>query len=285
MSTRPPRAGHSPAMRARRADPADARRPPRRRSRWPAAARRLPVGVLLGVLVAAPAVFAAPASAAAQDSSEEQPADAADVEVRIEAQRLEDGRVEFGMRLRIPGEAWSERVLPERRFLAPGVEPGRWYVSSSMLLQRQDATGQPAGGAGVGTDLRIAAQPLTDGRQEFALQQRRPGGTWSERMLPARRFVPPDAAVGRWLASSPLAVGIDAGSAEPDPADTPGGDAPQPPAGDAPSGGDDNQPGSVQVSDDVLDFDMTDVHTGETVNIRSVVNGETPLLFWLWSPY
>ena len=30
---------------------------------------------------------------------------------------------------------------------------------------------------------------------------------------------------------------------------------------------------------------MIDVHTGETVNLRSVVNGETPLLFWLWSPY
>ena len=46
-----------------------------------------------------------------------------------------------------------------------------------------------------------------------------------------------------------------------------------------------NDLGIVQVSEDVLDFDMIDVHTGETANIRSVVTGHTPLLFWLWSPY
>ncbi len=39
------------------------------------------------------------------------------------------------------------------------------------------------------------------------------------------------------------------------------------------------------VSGDVLDFDMIDASTGATVNLRSVVNGRTPLLFWLYSPY
>ena len=39
------------------------------------------------------------------------------------------------------------------------------------------------------------------------------------------------------------------------------------------------------VSSDVLDFDMIDASTGATVNLRSVVNGKTPLLFWLYSPY
>ena len=39
------------------------------------------------------------------------------------------------------------------------------------------------------------------------------------------------------------------------------------------------------VSGDVLDFDMIDASTGATVNLRSVVNGKTPLLFWLYSPY
>ena len=39
------------------------------------------------------------------------------------------------------------------------------------------------------------------------------------------------------------------------------------------------------VSRDVLDFDMIDASTGATVNLRSVVNGRTPLLFWLYSPY
>ena len=39
------------------------------------------------------------------------------------------------------------------------------------------------------------------------------------------------------------------------------------------------------VSSDVLDFDMIDASTGATINLRSVVNGKTPLLFWLYSPY
>ena len=39
------------------------------------------------------------------------------------------------------------------------------------------------------------------------------------------------------------------------------------------------------VSDDVPDFDMINVSTGATVNLRSVVDGRTPLLVWLYSPY
>ena len=30
---------------------------------------------------------------------------------------------------------------------------------------------------------------------------------------------------------------------------------------------------------------MIDASTGATINLRSVVNGKTPLLFWLYSPY
>ena len=43
--------------------------------------------------------------------------------------------------------------------------------------------------------------------------------------------------------------------------------------------------GPDHVSSDVLDFDMIDASTGATVNLRSVVNGKTPLLLWLYSPY
>ena len=39
------------------------------------------------------------------------------------------------------------------------------------------------------------------------------------------------------------------------------------------------------ISEDVLDFDMIDVSTGATVNLRRVVHGRTPLLLWLYSPY
>ena len=39
------------------------------------------------------------------------------------------------------------------------------------------------------------------------------------------------------------------------------------------------------VSSDVPAFDMIDVATGDTVNLRSVVHGRTPILLWLYSPY
>ena len=39
------------------------------------------------------------------------------------------------------------------------------------------------------------------------------------------------------------------------------------------------------VSRDVLDFDMINAATGATVNLRWIVQGRTPLLLWLYSPY
>ena len=39
------------------------------------------------------------------------------------------------------------------------------------------------------------------------------------------------------------------------------------------------------VSSDVPAFDMIDVATGDSVNLRSVVHGRTPILLWLYSPY
>ena len=36
---------------------------------------------------------------------------------------------------------------------------------------------------------------------------------------------------------------------------------------------------------DVPDFQMVDVHSGETVNLQAVVTGEAPLLFWFWAPH
>ncbi len=59
--------------------------------------------------------------------------------------------------------------------------------------------------------VRIAAQRGADGRTEFALQHDPEAHTgapysWVERLLPARRFFPAGARVGRWLVSSPLTV-------------------------------------------------------------------------------
>ena len=44
-------------------------------------------------------------------------------------------------------------------------------------------------------------------------------------------------------------------------------------------------PTAFQISDDVPDRDLVVITTGETVNVRSVVTGEQPLLLWFWSPY
>ena len=54
-------------------------------------------------------------------------------EVRITAQRLEDGRTEFGLQQR-EGVGWSERILPSGRYFPAEVEPGRWLNSTPIQL-------------------------------------------------------------------------------------------------------------------------------------------------------
>lgn len=231
-------------------------------------------------LLAWSGLAALPAAAGAQEAPGQQSSATSDVDVRIVAQRHDNDDVEFGLQLRLSGEPWSEPVLPNRRFFPPEAEVGNWLVSSGVGMRRED----PVAVATV-VELRIAARRVQNDRVEFALQQRHPGQAWGELQLPDSRFFPMATEAGRWLVSSPLAVMSGVPIAEPQPADS-SGDAGEPPAtGTSTSGDEDGQPGAVQVSDDVLDFDMIDVQTGETVNIRSVVNGETPLLFWLWSPY
>ncbi len=56
------------------------------------------------------------------------------------------------------------------------------------------------------TGFRVLARHVAGGRVELGLQQRHAGGEWGERLLPQRRFVPADAAIGRWLGTSPVAV-------------------------------------------------------------------------------
>ncbi len=214
---------------------------------------RLRRAVLVGLL-AWLGVAGVPAAAGAQEATE-QPAEN-ELEARILAQRHEDGQVEFVMQFREAGQPWSESAEPPRRFLPPGVEVDVWFASSGLTITAE--AGTPS--AYVAAEVRVVVRLLANDRIEFALQKRLPGETWGERLLPAQRFFPPDAEVGRWLISSAVVVTLPAG----------------------PSGSD---LGVAQLSEDLLDFDMTDVHSGETVNIRSVVTGGTPLLFWLWSPY
>lgn len=53
-------------------------------------------------------------------------------EVRIAAQRLGDGRVEFALQVR-EGSEWGQRILPSRRFF-PATGSGRWLTSSPLNL-------------------------------------------------------------------------------------------------------------------------------------------------------
>jgi len=36
---------------------------------------------------------------------------------------------------------------------------------------------------------------------------------------------------------------------------------------------------------DVPDLQMINVHTGATLDLQSVVDGQSPLLFWFWAPH
>ena len=58
----------------------------------------------------------------------------ADIEVRVAAQRLADGRTEFALQHREPGGDWSERALPRARFFpATGSRPASWCHSAPSL--------------------------------------------------------------------------------------------------------------------------------------------------------
>ena len=143
-------------------------------------------------LIAVLGVTAIPASGAGHEA-----------EVRITAQRLADGRTESGLQQREADGGWSERVLPRARFFPATFAVGQW-LSGPPLTVRAPGGGDDA----AGTEVRITAQRLADGRTEFALQQREADGEWGERLLPPERFVPATAAVGRWLSSTPLTVSL-----------------------------------------------------------------------------
>ena len=78
-----------------------------------------------------------------------------------------------------------------------------------------------AGDDAAGTEVRITAQRLADGRTEFALQEREADGEWGERLLPRARFFPATATVGRWLSSTPLTVSLPEPEASPGTTPTP----------------------------------------------------------------
>ena len=57
-----------------------------------------------------------------------------------------------------------------------------------------------------GAVVRVAARRHDDGRVEVGVQWRDSDGRWGSRVLAQRRFVPADAAAGRWLVTTPLSA-------------------------------------------------------------------------------
>lgn len=86
----------------------------------------------------------------------------------------------------------------------------RWAAAVSLAvvafgLGGGAAAAQEAAGAGAG-EVRVAARALADGGVEVTLQTRAPGGGWSGRIEPPRRFLPADAEPGRWLWTGPVTI-------------------------------------------------------------------------------
>ena len=133
------------------------------------------------------------------------------IEVRITAQRLEDGRTEFAIEQR-EGDGGRGRLAPRARFLPAEPPVDRWLVSTPVTIAAPVEPGQ----SGNEVEVRITARRLEDGRTEFAVEQRE-GDGWSERIAPRARFLPAEPPVGRWLFSTPVTVG---GSTLASPVDT-----------------------------------------------------------------
>ncbi len=106
------------------------------------------------------------------------------LEWRVHARRHADGRFEVALQARTaPDGAWSERLLPERRFIPAGLAPGRWLFSSPVepvLVQPQIVSfyGHPdvraMGVLGHGTPAAVAAEVAAWALRYDALNGDRP---------------------------------------------------------------------------------------------------------------
>ncbi len=131
---------------------------------------------------------------------------ASDGEVRIWAQKLDSGNVEFGLRVDSRG---GVDVSFTNRFLVYGAaEAGVWYASESKLVVLGDSEASPQ------AVLRILARRLDSGNVEFGLRV----DSDKTRLPDARYFPYSSSTVGSRLYSSRLVVSPP-GSASPDAVD------------------------------------------------------------------
>lgn len=180
-------------------------------------ARIVTIGTAAVVLLLAAVMLAANAlsPAVAQDAQGSQ------IELRVIAQPLENGRIEFGIEHR------GEQILPTARYLTQRLiqqRRGQW-LSSTPVEVVGDSLAPPALSAGPDADealyrdvgdlwetrgfgravevVRVAAQPLADGRIEFAIEHN------GERIQPDARYLTPQLIrdrQGSWLRSSPVSI-------------------------------------------------------------------------------
>ena len=122
-------------------------------------------------------------------------------DVRIVARRLSNGKIEFGLEQRQSDDSWAGRRLPRARLFPATAAAGRWLVSTPITVSVAPTADSFAGDV----QVRLIARRLQDGRVEFALQERA-NGSWSDRMLPTRRYFLLTATTNRWLASSTLTL-------------------------------------------------------------------------------
>ena len=99
----------------------------------------------------------------------------------------------------------------------------------------------------------------------------------------AARDAPADAADAAAQNESPTSS-----AATPEPSPTTEDGAPETGAQTAEEGTTDDSAAPVPAlasPGDVPDLQMINMHTDEAINLQSVVDGQTPLLFWFWAPH
>lgn len=138
------------------------------------------IGALAAVVIAASALAVSPA--VGQDS---EVSDAPATTVRIQARKVDSGKVEFGLQLDGDRE-WLPRV---RLFPYRTANVGQWLFASPYTMSD-------------GTQVRIQARLLSSGNLEFGLRV-----DGDQVWLPRARFFPYETVeVDRWLFASPFSL-------------------------------------------------------------------------------
>ena len=117
-------------------------------------------------LVSTPVTIAASAMLQTESGGET----AGEIEVRITAQRLQDGRTEFALQQR-EGDGWSDRIAPRARFLPAEPPLDRWLVSTPVTIAAPTPTPEP-------TATPTPTQSASDRAALVALYHGTGGANW-----------------------------------------------------------------------------------------------------------